>query len=273
MRAMQLAKTMFLAGLLASLACSSGSSGGSQTLAGCWTHYASTCNAGFFIVIEDDPLDGIQEFLITVTEIELVSGEDSFAFFSGARRVDLLAFAERGFLLATRDDVPVARFDRVRMHVADLQIVPTPVGGQPLLPDNGMIDIQLEQPIVTEADALQGLRLDFVVAQSLLFDVDGALQVDPLVLPTPEDGDVEVTALRARVLSTSDDGAVEVALAAGQGRRNLCLTSSADEIRSGDWIEIEGVLRGDRTIVAERWVHVDPDSPALRPASLLRSSD
>lgn len=242
-----------------------GDNADSATIRGCWTFYADECNTGFFIVVEDDPVDDIDEFRVTFTEFDLIADGEVFQFFTGARRVDLLSYQDRAFMLAQRDDLPGVAFDTIRFRVQDLVILPAPSGGQPVLPDDGYVEVELPFPVIPSSSTLRGLRVDFNVRESLIEGASG-LEVDPFIVTSSENSGVELTALRLLVVDDPVPGEpVRVMSNDGVGELEL-YSASFLNVKDGDWIEIEGTLRPDGTLEADRWVQVNSGEPGLIPA-------
>ncbi|NND36733.1 MAG: DUF4382 domain-containing protein, partial [Gammaproteobacteria bacterium] len=98
------------------------------------------------IVITDHPTDRFDQVRATITQIELIGDDGPVTIFTGREVVDLKRLASYSELFAVAD-VDVGTYDKIRLTVADLELVNVDEDGMdaesvhPKLPANGKIDL------------------------------------------------------------------------------------------------------------------------------------
>lgn len=99
------------------------------------------------IVLKDAPSDDFSEILVTFTRIELLGNGAPVVIFEGEETFDLLALHFFYDMVAASDQVPIGTYDKIRLQVSNIELVPHQEPGNPLpsifpdRPANGHIDL------------------------------------------------------------------------------------------------------------------------------------
>lgn len=155
---------VLLATLGLAVACSGGGgSGGGGGVA------SSGGTGSVGVLVTDGPVDPDQfsSILVTFTKIILISDSGQVCIFSGRETIDLRDFEDVGKLVAVGREVPARRFDKIRLLIEDIELVPADGGPSihPKLPPK--LDLNPQKTIHVKPGHLLLLQIDFDAGNSI----------------------------------------------------------------------------------------------------------
>lgn len=142
---------------------------------------------GFAIVLTDAPLeaDRFEQILVTLTKIVLIGDSGEFPVFDDPRgkTVDLRELEDVGELVTVARKVPIATFEKIRLIVKEMELVPADGGPSifPKLPPK--LDIQPRRKIALKPGRNLFVEIDFDAGNSVhLVEANGKVIVRPVIL-------------------------------------------------------------------------------------------
>lgn len=178
-RAWMATLSFFLSSCLA-LAAGSGCDSGSGSGGGAVVATGATGRVA--VLMTDAPTDEFVQVFVTVTRIDLLPDEDSdddrVTIFEGRETFDLLALENVSDPFAIAEDVPVRRYEKLRMQVEEIELVRMNGSGgfesvRPRLVAGGRIDLNPRGGFEVEPGSLLAVRLDMDARRSILINETG----------------------------------------------------------------------------------------------------
>jgi hypothetical protein len=172
-------------------ACGGGGGGSSTTpVAASPTPVAD--NTGVVAVaMKDGPTDDFVKLLVRITGVELLGNGAPVSIFDGDKEIDLLELENFYEMLGVSDEVPVGDYDKIRLHVASVDLVKEESDGtlsDPIsvpVPANGKIDLNPRGSFTVSADTALLIELDMDAKRSIhvvkLGNGDTRYRLRPLV--------------------------------------------------------------------------------------------
>jgi hypothetical protein len=160
------------------LACSGGGGGGGSSTA------AGTGSVG--VLVTDAPVDPhlFSSILVTFTEVVLIGEGGQESIFSGLETIDLRDLEDVGKLVALGRDVPARSFQKIRLELDEVELVPADGSPSifPRLPPK--LDLNLQGPVELGAGELLLLQIDFDAGNSvhIVEQGNGGFGFRPVVL-------------------------------------------------------------------------------------------
>ncbi len=164
---------------------------------------AAARSATVGVALTDAPAPGFDEALATITGISLLGGPGPVSLFSGRETIDLLRLADYAELFAVNDDVPAGTYSKVRLQLANLELIRRNPDGSiastetPKLVGNGKLDLNPQGGIFIAGGATLVITLDFDVAKSLKITEtgNGKLILRPVVFVDITTSDLQAPGL------------------------------------------------------------------------------
>ncbi|HQI80564.1 MAG TPA: DUF4382 domain-containing protein [Deltaproteobacteria bacterium] len=124
------------------------------------------------VLLTDAPTDGFDHIYITITGVSLLpEGEESNPVVvftsSDGYTVDLLDLRDEDFLLILNEEVPVGRYEKIRLAISGLHAVGGPCEGMDLFLPGGRIDINPQGAFTVDEGQVLYLRLDIDADRSI----------------------------------------------------------------------------------------------------------
>jgi hypothetical protein len=215
------AAQLLLAILFTLLLACSGGGGGSSAASG-------TGSVG--VLVTDAPVDPrlFSSILVTFTEVVLIGEGGQESIFSGRKTLDLRDLEDVGKLVALGRDVPARRFQKIRLELARVELVPAD-GSPSILPRlPPKLDLNFQGPVEVEAGELLLIQIDFDAGNSvhIVERGNGSFGFRPVVL-------ADALGVRIPGKLVLLEGVVEALDSAGD-RFLLCDTGHAVSRRDGD---------------------------------------
>ncbi len=150
---------------------------------------ASPNTATVGVLITDAPVGRWDEALATVTAVVLIGEPGQVTLFEGEQTFDLLRLGDFSELFAVADTVPVGRYEKIRLQLADLVLNDRDDDGElvdsvrPQLVGNGKIDLNPRGGFLLGPGDVVVIELDFDMEKSLKITRTGGgrLIVRPVV--------------------------------------------------------------------------------------------
>ncbi len=117
------------------------------------------------ILLTDGPSDDYENIWVTITEVSLLpEGNDhGVVIFSSSEgyRFDLLAYRDEDFLLKLGDNVPVGKYEKIRLRVQKVEVIDKLSSeSEEIKVPSGKIDLNPRGPFEVKADTTLYIRLD-----------------------------------------------------------------------------------------------------------------
>jgi hypothetical protein len=225
---------VLLGALGLTLACSGGGGGGSAAGAG-------TGSVG--VLATDAPVDPrlFSSILVTFTDVTLIGEGGQVPIFSGSETLDLRDLEDVGKLVALGRDVPARSFQKIRLELASVELIPADGGPSifPRLPPK--LDLNFQGPVEVEAGELLLLQIDFDAGNSvhIIETGNGGFGFRPVVL-------AEALGVRVPGKLVLLEGVVDALDPLG-GTLLLCDTGHAISRQAGDDRVMDAVGMADPT--------------------------
>lgn len=140
---------------------------------GAGSDQAGTGSVG--LLVTDAPSDDFEAVNITIQRIELIKeGRTSSLIFEGLETFDLLALRDASELFSFTGEVPIGRYHKIRMTLADRGIELVDRQGRrehPELPPGNQVDFDPSVSIDVSGNSMQIIEVDI--------DVDRSIYIDP----------------------------------------------------------------------------------------------
>ena len=169
------------------------------TLAGCSgddTNNQESLNGGdktstgsVAVLLTDAPSEELSEVNITVTKIELLGEDGRITLFEGEKTVNLLDFKTHSGLFSVAREVPVGRYEKIRLTLSQVELVKLDTEGNvidtqyPKLPGNGKLDLNPRGSFEIKAGETVFVQLDVDAKKSIHYreHKDGGYRFRPVV--------------------------------------------------------------------------------------------
>jgi len=154
-------------------ACGGGGGGSSSTPVTTAPPATADTTGVVAIALKDGPTDDFVQMLIRITGVELLGNGAPVSVFDGDTEIDLLAHENIYAMLGVSDTVPVGTYDKIRLHVASVDIVKDLGNGElsePIsvpVPANGKIDLNPRGSFRVSADTALLVELDMDAKRSI----------------------------------------------------------------------------------------------------------
>lgn len=127
------------------------------------------------IVVTDAPSAEFSAINLTIEGIDLIGDTQHVTLFDaatdgGAKTVNLLDLSNFSYLFAVSQSVPVGSYNKIRLYVSDIALVPQDTTApviHPQLPANGKIDLNPREPFTVVSGQPLYLQLDFDANKSI----------------------------------------------------------------------------------------------------------
>ncbi|WP_305046639.1 DUF4382 domain-containing protein [Geoalkalibacter sp.] len=131
--------------------------------------------ASVSVLLTDAPTDEMKEVWVSVREIRLLGGARQEVIFSSnpATEIDLLSLTGESAYLGTKDEVPAGCYDKIRLQIDAIELVPKDENEPPILltgnalPANGKIDLNPRDRFCLEEGEQVAVQLDMDAEKSL----------------------------------------------------------------------------------------------------------
>ncbi len=126
------------------------------------------------VLITDGPSVEVDRFIVEVTRVSLIpEGDgDPVVVFKGKRRIDVMEFRDRYFILTADDEVPAGRYEKIRLELSDVEIVPETLCDEIKVP-SWKIDLNPRGTFEVSPEAAIFVSLDVQAQKSIHFHEAG----------------------------------------------------------------------------------------------------